>query len=230
MLAVAIIVIAMHVLLLLVSLILSKKKMEKEVEDASFLRYFPSEYFEIKTSLDVLLTSFFVVAYALMAAPLILTLLTVEIMDDSLRAYIGLGITTFAISMILNFLLISVKPSKERAHFMIFVALSFLMAVSVAMEGLVFMSFRSFSISEEWSIAFSIVHFVLSAFFVALPLNPKMRDWYRLEAMTNKDGSVSYKRPKIFILAFSEWQLYGAMSLSFLSSMISYFLMYLGNM
>ncbi len=224
MLAAAVSAIAIHAFLLLSSLLLARRKMKAEADDASLLRYFPSEYLGTRTPSEIVSTCFFVVAHALMAVPSILILLTIELMGDSLRSYIGFCISSFAISTILDFLLILVGPSKEKGHFMLFVALSFLMAVAIMTEGMTFLNLRSFSISEEWTVAFSIALFVLSAFLVFLPLNPKLRDWYRLEATTNKDGSVHYKRPKIFVLAFSEWLLYGAMSLSFLFSTASYLL------
>ena len=36
-------------------------------------------------------------------------------------------------------------------------------------------------------------------------INPKLRDWARLEKQVNGDGTISYRRPKVFILALSEW-------------------------
>ncbi len=36
-------------------------------------------------------------------------------------------------------------------------------------------------------------------------LNPRLRNWAELNSQTNEDGTVVIVRPRIFILAFSEW-------------------------
>ena len=48
----------------------------------------------------------------------------------------------------------------------------------------------------------SVLLFLLS--FLPL-LNPKLKDYAKLEAHTLPDGSVELRRPKIFPLAASEW-------------------------
>ena len=47
--------------------------------------------------------------------------------------------------------------------------------------------------------------FTLMAFNLLMALNPKLTKWDHLEESKNKDGTVSYVRPKISPLAFSLW-------------------------
>ena len=57
--------------------------------------------------------------------------------------------------------------------------------------------------------------FVLAALFdLFVAFNPKLKDWTKLEKITNPDGSISYDRPKIFPLAFSEWLIIFSLFLS----------------
>ena len=45
----------------------------------------------------------------------------------------------------------------------------------------------------------------LSLTELVLAFNPRLKRWETLEAVTQKDGSVTYERPKRFVLPFSEW-------------------------
>ena len=57
--------------------------------------------------------------------------------------------------------------------------------------------------------------FVLAALFdLFVAFNPKLKDWTKLERYTNSDGSISYDRPKVFPLAFSEWLIIFSLFLS----------------
>ncbi|MDY0177654.1 MAG: sodium/proton-translocating pyrophosphatase [Erysipelotrichia bacterium] len=40
---------------------------------------------------------------------------------------------------------------------------------------------------------------------ILLVINPKMKEWNKLEEKTSEDGTVSYERPKRIILAYVEW-------------------------
>lgn len=67
-----------------------------------------------------------------------------------------------------------------------------------------------FSYYETPNILFLISGIIASIFTVIifiLIMNPKLSRWANLAPEPNKDGSVSYKRPKYFVLAFSEWTL-----------------------
>ncbi len=60
---------------------------------------------------------------------------------------------------------------------------------------------------------------------VLLLINPKLKDWAKLEKSVSEDGSVSYCRPKRFVLPYSEWVLYFVAILNNLIALIGlYFL------
>lgn len=51
-------------------------------------------------------------------------------------------------------------------------------------------------------VAFSII-FVIALLIIMF--NPKLKYWAKLEKQVNSDGTISYRRGKVFILALSEW-------------------------
>ena len=51
----------------------------------------------------------------------------------------------------------------------------------------------------------SIMQFAISLTVVFILVNPRLKNWAQLEKVVGKDGGSSLKRPKPFVLAFSEW-------------------------
>lgn len=60
---------------------------------------------------------------------------------------------------------------------------------------------------ETASLILTIVNAVYCVFIFILMMNPKLSRWAELKEIKNPDGTTSYVRPKIFILAFIEWAL-----------------------
>lgn len=88
----------------------------------------------------------------------------------------------------------------------IMIALAFLSSsISALFSMLTFNVYNRFNEGSPLAIGCFAI-FVLAALFdLFIAFNPKLKDWTKLEKITNKDGSISYDRPKIFPLAFSEW-------------------------
>jgi len=45
-----------------------------------------------------------------------------------------------------------------------------------------------------------------------------------MDKVAEKDGSISFKRPKFFVLAWSEWLLYALSLLGYLFALLAFFL------
>ena len=59
---------------------------------------------------------------------------------------------------------------------------------------------------KKLTIFFSCVLIGVIALAVAIILvNPRLKTWAKLEKVVDEDGASSLKRPKPFVLAFSEW-------------------------
>lgn len=56
-----------------------------------------------------------------------------------------------------------------------------------------------------------------------LMLNPKLSNWSRLESSVDEQGVVTHSRPKVFVIAFTEWMLQFGQWLSLLTSLIAFF-------
>lgn len=55
------------------------------------------------------------------------------------------------------------------------------------------------------AILFAILSGVLGLGAILVMINPKLSNWAKLESSVDESGAVTERRPKIFILAFSEW-------------------------
>ena len=50
-----------------------------------------------------------------------------------------------------------------------------------------------------------IIGIIFCLFYFGVSMNPKLNAPLNYEEVKNEDGSITYKRPKFFVLAFSEW-------------------------
>jgi len=50
-----------------------------------------------------------------------------------------------------------------------------------------------------------VIALILSIFLIILVMNSKMKDWTKLEEHASEDGTVTYDRPRWFVLAYTEW-------------------------
>lgn len=55
------------------------------------------------------------------------------------------------------------------------------------------------------SLILGIISLVFCLFYFGVTMNPKLNSKINYETKQNEDGTVSYIRPKYFVLAFSEW-------------------------
>ncbi len=55
------------------------------------------------------------------------------------------------------------------------------------------------------TLVITILLFALTLFLFVIIMNPKLSKWTKMDSVTSEDGTISYVRPKFFVLAFSEW-------------------------
>lgn len=101
--------------------------------------------------------------------------------------------------------------------FMIFVPMKMLKThLLYTVIVIVFSFLSSFSIALNAMNTFTRTHYnllliplifsvVICLFVMALIINPRINKWAKLEEVIEKDGTKTYKRPKWFVLAFTEW-------------------------
>jgi hypothetical protein len=61
---------------------------------------------------------------------------------------------------------------------------------------------------ENYYIVFMVLAICIAVFDAILIVNPKLKYWANLERNVDKDGTITYVRPKIFVLALSEWLIF----------------------
>jgi hypothetical protein len=77
---------------------------------------------------------------------------------------------------------------------------------------------------ENSYLVLAIISIVICLGYFGVSMNPKLNAPLNYEEVKNEDGSVSYRRPKFFVLAFSEWLVIFANILGLILTLILYLL------
>ncbi len=191
--------IVLSVALILVCGCLGYKKNNKQ--SFSFLSYFP---FEINEGNDACsrVSSF---AVFLLASSLALAS-TGMLWNADFRPYLSVGIfmAIFGVLKAVSLVFLFRVPAYHfKFHCGVSVVYFCLVALTSAFAGIFFMNMsKAF---EGGALALMILEFLFALVLVGLAVNPKLSKWTELERVGNEDGSVEIRRPKPFVLAFSEW-------------------------
>lgn len=178
-----------------------------KTEEYSFLRNFPYEMVNNESKNSRLYKIFLFIFAGLCFGPLF------DIVPNI--SYFG-GMSTFAIivSIVFGFTgVIAVGIHLFEARFVkvhtflatLLMAMTFLSnALAAVYSGVTFKTLENFGNGRVFTIILMVFSSIIALGVLALMLNPKLKDWAKLEV--KKDGDqVSYARPKVFSLAFTEW-------------------------
>lgn len=80
------------------------------------------------------------------------------------------------------------------------------------------------STNSAVSLTLSIVAAVICLFIFILIMNPKLSKWANLEQQKSPDGTVTYVRPKFFVLAFTQWLLIFSAILTEIVTLLTHYL------
>ena len=100
-----------------------------------------------------------------------------------------------------------VPPKYYQLHLWMFIASTISAAASSATMIYYFFAETQFVYADllPVKIVALIVFALISVYFLALVCNPRLVRWWRLERNPSIDSGATYSRPKLFILALSEW-------------------------
>jgi len=88
----------------------------------------------------------------------------------------------------------------------IFISLAFLSnGLSALFSLLTYQVNNKFDMGRASSLVFMGLFIAIALFIVFIAVNPKLKEWTKLEKVKLPDGTIGYDRPKVFILALSEW-------------------------
>ena len=114
-------------------------------------------------------------------------------------------LSIFHIFSMLSFVLINlIEPKFIRQHTLIstiYLASCFGILAMISIFGILLFT----TTGRILPLIIGIITTLLSILQILIILNPKLKDWAKLEAFVDENKNINYRRPKIFILALSEW-------------------------
>jgi hypothetical protein len=135
------------------------------------------------------------------------------------------GLVIFAVLFVLSYLFLSIIPAQfEKAHLTLFFSSCAFSTLSFTTDGLFLMVLIKSSSGKDGVYAVVALLFALALSSIALPFHPKLRHWADLEPVNESDGTISYRRPHFFILAFQEWLLSLFRAVGFVIALLGFFL------
>ena len=101
------------------------------------------------------------------------------------------------------FFLFCVPAFHFKPHFAAFVSSCGLTTFSAATSIIVCLNAREYV--GVPAIIFAVAFGLIGLFTMLIMVNPKLANWAKLESSVDESGAIVEKRPKYFVLAFSEW-------------------------
>ena len=95
--------------------------------------------------------------------------------------------------------------SLEKSHLGRFFVMGLTLILLTSINGIIFINLSRGRKLETLVFVLSIVMFVIALAVAIILVNPRLKTWAKLEKVVDEDGASSLKRPKPFVLAFSEW-------------------------
>lgn len=119
---------------------------------------------------------------------------------------------------------ISIPTYTYKPHLAFAVAHMGFSLISDIVAGLFFRDLAS-AYNDPIGNTFMIIMFVLALLLAILMLNPKLSHWAELKSEMSKDGSVTTKRPRPFVLALTEWICIGLDAIVSIAVLLGFFLL-----
>lgn len=95
--------------------------------------------------------------------------------------------------------------SLEKSHLGRFFVMGLTLILLTSINGIIFINLCRGRKLETPVFVLSIIMFVIALAVAIILVNPRLKTWAKLEKVVDEDGASSLKRPKPFVLAFSEW-------------------------
>lgn len=194
------------VAIILLSLILTSSSFRGK--EFSFLRNFPYEYLNSNKNTLVLFKSLLFLLSGLAFS--LLFVITPLISDFGDLGFLTIFITCiFGLAAIANMLLFFFDARYTKTHMALAtVSMTLTMlanALATLLSILVYKVYLDRSDSHVSSLVLAIVSGLITLGMLFLIFNPKLTSWAKLESKENEDGTKTYIRGKVFVLALSEW-------------------------
>lgn len=195
----------------------------------SFRSYFSYEMFdkEKKSFSNILLRIIETLAVLTLLSSGVFGLL-VEGGDQSIALYFIAFCLLGLVASLSHYFLSFIDLSFAKAHFILFFVEAAALILFAAMNGFYFSSIYR-NLSEPSYLFVAILSFVYMLIALLILVNPKMKDWAKMEKKVDEKGEATYTRPKRFVLPYSEWAIYLLLVLSNITSLVGIYLISLAR-
>ena len=195
---------ALIALTIFVVIVLNSRRMDPKF---SFLRTFPYEFINERGNEIILFKPLLYILTGLAFSPLfVITPLIKEF--GSLGFFSVMISCVFGLAMICNCLLFFFDARYTKTHMVLFTISSCLVFLSNTLTTIysfvIFKGYKDMASDHLGSLILGIASGVIAIAVLFLIVNPKLKNWAKLEVETDGDQK-TYKRGKVFILAFTEW-------------------------
>jgi hypothetical protein len=199
---------------------------KKEGERYSLLSYFPFELFKDSRGVYYSFARIFEAIYLLLflSGPS-LFLYRYSSYGNSLVSYYAFLLMWAVVSSVSFFVVSLLPPSHEKAHFTWLFAFAASSTTLFTMEGFNLFNLAKSSTHATIAYVFGALLLLLALGMIAPLFNPKLSHWAEMDHQAETDGTISLKRPRPFVLAFSEWMLSLISFVGFVLSLIAYYLL-----
>ena len=136
--------------------------------------------------------------------PAIFAVVAFKDADLSFRAYLYAFLAVSIVSGAAFLLLTIIPLPYPRSHTLIFFVFLAAMVIKKGMAGISLLQVAEFT-SMTIAKVMGIIVLCLIVTEAVVVANPKLKNWDRLETVTNEKGEQVVRRPKWFVLAYSEW-------------------------
>lgn len=182
---------------------------KRRKEEFSFRSYFSYELFsyEKKDASYYILRMIGALAYFSPTISGIYGLVLIASRGDATTSFFLGFISVFAfIFGLFQYLLTYCDFSNERNHLTFFFLSGASLIIFSGMAAFYFFAiYRNIYLPSSLIAVIALSLIVIASIIILL--NPKLKDWSKMEKTTKEDGSVTYSRPKRFVLPYSEWAL-----------------------
>ena len=187
-------------IVLSVLLLLGRMLFRKDTgNDYNLLTHFPHELIHIKgRKTNIVVWSIFIA----------LLMISSGFMLDFGQSFNSILLFSGSFIALCFFFLVGIAaPTYYKTHLASYIISTILSAIVSAIYLLYFSSKTDFYLGNQLAlrIVFSVIFSLIFVFFIIMAFNPALRNWWRLKTEISEEGVITNTRPKIFVLAFSEW-------------------------
>jgi hypothetical protein len=214
------------ILFLALGLFFGKKGNELAHHPYDVLSFFPYELYQNSRGFYFLMARVMEGLFLLSSLALPIALVSsIGIYQTSSYLSFLIGILAFMSLAVVSFLFLSIVPLPQiKLHLGLYFLYGAFLITSFSMMAFLLLSLGKNDASKEsFAVTFAILLFVVSFLIMLLWVNPRLLNFAKMDKVVGPDGEAILKRPRPFVLAFSEWLTVALQILGILLSSLAFY-------